>query len=83
MVDLDERTEFKPGVKTNGYSVPGFHSGHFRLRNREKAFVAIAGERRALWLPTSHNGSGLLLQPQQPDALLKRLRELATNPLHR
>lgn len=76
VVDLHERTEFKPVIKTNGYSVPGFHSGHFRLRNREKAFVAIAGERRALWLPTVSN-AGLLLQPQQPDALLKRLRELA------
>lgn len=82
VIDLDERTEFKPGVKTNGYSVPGFHSGHFRLRNREKAFVAIAGERRALWLPTAHD-AGLLLQLQQPDALLNRLRELATNPLRR
>ncbi len=76
VVDLHERTEFKPATKTNGYSVPGFHSGHFRLRNREKAFVAIAGERRARWLPTVSN-AGLLLQPQQPDALLKRLRELA------
>jgi hypothetical protein len=83
VIDLDERTEFKPGVKTNGYSVPGFHSGHFRLRNREKAFVAIAGERRALWLPSSHNSPGLLLQPQQPDALLNQLRELATNPARR
>ena len=82
VIDLDERTEFKPVVKTNGYSVPGFHSGHFRLRNREKAFVAVAGERRALWLPTTRN-AGLLLQPQQPDALLNRLRELATNPLRR
>jgi len=80
VVDLHERTEFKPWVKTNGYSVPGFHSGHFRLRNREKAFVAIVGERRALWLPTARN-AGLLLQPQQPDALLNRLRELATAPL--
>lgn len=82
VVDLHERTEFKPGVKTNGYSVPGFRSGYFRLRNREKAFVAIAGERRALWLPTTRD-AGLLLQPQQPDALLNRLRELATNPLRR
>ncbi len=77
VVDLHERTEFKPATKTNRYSVPGFHSGHFHLRNKEKAFVAIAGERRALWLPTVNN-VGLLLQPQQPDALLKRLRELAT-----
>ena len=83
VIDLDERTEFKPAAKSNGYAVPGFHSGHFRLRNREKAFVAIAGERRALWLPVSHDNPGLLLQPQQPDALLNRLRELATNPLRR
>lgn len=82
VVDLHERTEFKPGLKTNGYSVPGFHSGHFRLRNREKAFVAIAGERRALWLPTVRD-AGLLLQLQQPDALLNRLRELAANPPRR
>jgi hypothetical protein len=82
VIDLDERTGFKPGVKTNGYSVPGFHSGHFRLRNREKAFVAIAGERRALWLPTAQD-AGLLLQPQQSDALLNRLRELATTPPRR
>ncbi len=82
VIDLDERTEFKPAAKSNGYAVPGFHSGHFRLRNREKAFVAIAGERRALWLPTVRD-AGLLLQPQQPDALLNRLRELATNPLRR
>lgn len=78
VIDLDEHTEFKPGTKSNGYAVPGFHSGHFRLRNREKAFVAIAGERRALWLPTAGD-TALLLQPQQPDALLNRLRELATN----
>jgi len=82
VIDLEERTEFKPGVKTNGYAVPGFHSGHFRLRNREKAFVAIAGERRALWLPTIHD-TGLLLQPLQSDALLDRLRELATTPSRR
>lgn len=82
VVDLHERTEFNPGLKTNGYSVPGYKSGRFRLKNGQKAFVAIAGERRALWLPTTR-GTGLLLQPRQPDALLKRLRELAANPARR
>jgi hypothetical protein len=76
VVDLDERPEFKPALKTNGYALPGFKSGHFRLHNGEKAFVAIAGGPRALWLPTT-SGKGLLLQPGQPDALLKHLRELA------
>lgn len=76
VVDLHEHRELNPGGKSNGYALPGFKSGHFKLRNGEKAFVAIAGERRALWLPTTR-GKGLLLQPRQPDALLKRLRELA------
>lgn len=82
VVDLHERVEFNPGLKTNGYSVPGYKSGRFRLKNGQKAFVAIAGERRALWLPTTR-GNGLLLQPQRPDALLKRLRELAATPARR
>ncbi len=76
VVDLDERPEFKPALKTNGYALPGFKSGHFRLHNVEKAFVAIAGGPRALWLPST-SGKGLLLQPEQPDALLQQLRELA------
>ena len=82
VIDLHERVEFKPRIKTNGYAIAGFNSGHVRLKNGEKAFVAMAGERRALWLPTSR-GKGLLLQPRQPEALLKRLRELAGTPAHR
>lgn len=78
LVDLDERTELKPTLKTNGFSIPGFHSGWFLLRNRRRSFVAIADGRRKLWLP----GSGrhdLLIEPADPAALLARLRELATH----
>lgn len=76
VVDLDERTELKPTLKTNGFSIPGFHSGWFLLRNRRRSFVAITDGRRKLWLP----GSGrhdLLIEPADPAALLARLRELA------
>lgn len=78
VVDLDERTELKPTLKTNGFSIPGFHSGWFLLRNRRRSFVAIADGRRKLWLP----GSGrhdLLIEPADPAALLARLRELAAH----
>ena len=60
------------------FSIPGFHSGWFLLRNRRRSFVAIADGRRKLWLP----GSGrhdLLIEPADPAALLARLRELATH----
>lgn len=76
VIDLAERTEFKPLLKTNGISLPGFDSGTFRLRNRSRAFVAIAGGPRVLWLPATC-GYDLLLQPRQPQALLQHLRELA------
>ena len=76
VVDLDERTELRPLLKTNGTALPGFQSGWFRMRNRGKVFVARAGGTRLLWLPTSR-GFDLLLQPRQPRALLQQLRELA------
>jgi len=75
-VDLDEHTELKPVLKTNGASLPGFHSGWFRLRNLRRAFVATAGGSRVVHLPTTL-GYDLLLQPRQPQAFLARLRELA------
>lgn len=76
VVDLQERPEFTPSLKTNGYALPGFRSGHFRLRNGDSAFVAISGGQRVLWLPV-RSGKGLLLQPRAPEALLCHLRELA------
>jgi len=82
VIDLDEHKGYKPRIKSNGFALPGFSSGYFRLRNGHKAFVAIAGGPRVLWLPTS-NGRDLLLQPRQPDALLQRLRELAAQSPHR
>jgi hypothetical protein len=77
VVRLDEHPELKPVLKTNGYALPGFRSGWFRLRNWQKAFVATGDGERVLWLPTTR-GFGLLLQPRDPQRLLERLRELSS-----
>lgn len=79
VIDIDEHPERKPLLKSNGYSVPGFNSGWFRSCKFKKLFVATAGGRRLLWLPTTR-GYFLLLQPRNPKALLDRLRKL--NELH-
>lgn len=77
VVDLREHTGLKPLLKTNGTSLPGLRSGWFRLRNRRKALVAMAGRgTRVVHLPTTQ-GYDLLLKPRHPPALLQRLRELA------
>jgi hypothetical protein len=76
VVDLDEHTELKPTLKTNGFSIPGFHSGWFLLRNRRRTFLAIAAGRRKLWLP-GNGRRDLLIEPRDPAALLAQLRTLA------
>src|SRR5688572_12235512 len=32
VVDLQDSTEFQPGLRTNGIGLPGYQSGWFRLR---------------------------------------------------
>ena len=73
IASLEERTEFRPGMKTNGYALPGFQAGHFRLRNRAKAFCLLTTRQRVLILP-QRDGAFLLLSPAQPQVLLDALR---------
>lgn len=79
VMSLDEHTELKPRFKTNGFSVPGFHAGHFRLRNLSKAFCLITDPTQVLSLPL-RDGGLILLSPEKPRVLLDRLRELADIP---
>jgi len=68
VVDLNERTELKPRWRTWGTSLPGFHSGWFRLRNGEKAVCLLLDRRRVSYL-RSDDGLSLLLSLERPDEL--------------
>lgn len=75
VVDLDERTELRPAIKTFGMSLPGYHAGHFRLRQKlGKAFCLVTERRRVLWLPLRDGKDQLLLSVEHPQALLEALR---------
>lgn len=74
IVDLREHTDLKPMLKVMGTSLPGYEAGHFRLRNRNKAFVMLTDRTRVLLLPEK-SGKKLLLSLQQPQALLDALRK--------
>ncbi|WP_162250410.1 DUF3093 family protein [Pseudoxanthomonas sp. Root630] len=76
VLSLEEHTELAPTLKTNGFSLPGFKAGHFRLRNLGKAFCLVTDRTRVLTLPL-RDGSLVLLSPARPADLLARLRELA------
>ena len=81
VIDIDEYPERRPFFKTSGVAMPGFRSGWFHTRKLKKEFIATAGGKRLLWLPTTR-GYALLLQPRNPKALLDRLLELKEQHTH-
>ena len=76
IVDLDEHDDLKPRLRLWGFGLPGFSAGHFLLRNRARAFCLLTRRDKVLVLPR-RDGKFVLLSPEQPKALLDRLRELA------
>ena len=80
VLDLDEHTEFKPMLQLGGFGFPHFRAGHYLLRNRSRAFCLLTHRDRVLLLPR-HDGKFILLSPENPQALLSRLREVAAEKL--
>lgn len=76
VVDLAEHGNLSPTIKTNGYGMPGFKSGHYRLRDRRKAFCLLTDTSRVLYLPL-RDGSALVISPEKPRELLAALQALA------
>ena len=72
IVDLAEHKALRPIFKSFGTSLPGYYAGHFRLRDRSKAFVLVTDRTRVLVLP-EHSGRKLLLSLRHPQALLDAL----------
>jgi hypothetical protein len=72
VVDLDERSELRPWLRTWGTGLPGFAGGWFRLRNGDKAVCLLLDRRRVSWL-RSDDGTTLLLSLAEPETLRARL----------
>jgi len=76
IVDLAEARDLRPFWKTFGTSAPGLRAGHFRLRDRTRAFALVTRQDRVLVLP-EREGRILLLSLERPQALLDALRAVA------
>ena len=74
-VDLNERRELRPMLRTWGTSLPGLSAGWFRLRNGEKAVCVLLDRRRVSYLRSDEDNLSLLLSLAEPEklrALLER-----------
>jgi len=79
VVDLQRDPRYGIRFKTNGYSMPGFYSGHMRLQGGGKGFALVTDRHRTLAIPV-RGGSTLLLSMERPQALLDALRKVAAAP---
>ena len=76
VVHLQRDPRYGIRFKTNGYAMPGFYSGHFRLQGGGKGFALVTNRASVLALPV-RDGSTLLLSLDRPQALLEALRKVA------
>jgi len=76
IVDLDREPGLRPIFKTFGTSMPGFHAGHFRLRDRSRGFLLLTDRRKVLVL-RERDGRNLLLSLSRPQSLIDTLANQA------
>lgn len=75
-VDLREETALRPLLRFNGFSLIGFHAGHYRLRNGDRAFALVTRDDGVLMVP-ERGGKRLLMSLEHPQRLLDALRAAA------
>lgn len=73
IVDLAEHSSLRPLFKSFGTHLPGLRMGHFRLRDRGRAFVLVTDSSRVLVL-RERSGRRLLLSLDKPQVLLDALQ---------
>lgn len=76
-IDLQRDTEWRPKWRTNGAAIPGYQSGWFRLRNKEKALLFVTDWHRVVKLPT-RKGYTLLLSVADPGQFIAETRDVWT-----
>lgn len=77
VIDLRERPELRPWLKTNGFAMPGLAAGNFRDRQKNRLFCLVTAP-RVLSLPL-HDGCWVLVSFERPAAALEHLRRVAVD----
>ncbi len=74
IVDLDPPSEWRPTLRTNGFSNARYHSGWYRVAGGQTVRLYRADAKRLVLLPPKAGGSPVLLEVRDPEAFLERLR---------
>ena len=69
--DAEQEPELKPDIRSNGFDVPGFQLGWYRLNDGQKALV-VAGQGQWLVIPTRQEYI-IMITTEDPERLLKAI----------
>jgi hypothetical protein len=72
IVDLRERSEYRPKLRTNGIGLAGLRVGWFQLANGERALLFLSGGETAVRVPT-HDGFALLIGASDAPSLMRAI----------
>lgn len=78
VVDMDQSTEYKLGIRTNGLGVPGYLLGWFRRSGGGRIYAVITDRSSVVYQPTTEDYA-MLLSIEEPDALLEALGRTPAN----
>lgn len=73
IINLKTQPEYQPRLRTNGTGLPGYSTGWFRLRNKEKALLHVTDPAKVVYLPTNQDYS-ILLSVINPEEFLEAIR---------
>jgi hypothetical protein len=78
LIDIDREPEYKPRIKVCGSSVPGYQSGRFKLKNKEKAWIYLTDLKKVVYVPT-RKGYAVMMSAQHPERMVDAFHRLASH----
>jgi hypothetical protein len=75
LINLEIDKTYQPKWRTNGIGLPGYLSGWFRLKNKEKALLFVTDTKKVVYLPTT-KGYSLMMTMQKPEDFIDSLETI-------
>jgi hypothetical protein len=74
ILDLRQNAEWRPIARTNGFAVPHYRSGWFRVASGQKVRLYRADSQRVVLLPPRGEGTPVLYQAAHPEQFIEEIR---------
>lgn len=75
VVNTAEEPEWRPAMRTNGFSNSHYHSGWFRSAKGQKMRMYRADSRRLVLLPPKGDGTPVLVEVKDPEKFIAAVRQ--------